>query len=135
MGKLSLLKAAAVGLAFYGAMAGASHAADIVGLITKTEGNPFFVKMREGAQAKAKELGLDLHTFAGESLRLTDESRLRAAEVLQRVVAHHQHGRAGGVLGGHDSESIQGRALGCFPLTAKVIPQGDTDVGGWWHHM
>ena len=31
----------------------------IVGLITKTEGNPFFVKMREGAQAKADELGLD----------------------------------------------------------------------------
>ncbi|HEV7253807.1 MAG TPA: sugar ABC transporter substrate-binding protein [Mesorhizobium sp.] len=38
----------------------------IVGLITKTEGNPFFVKMREGAQAKADELGLDLRTFAGK---------------------------------------------------------------------
>src|SRR5262249_30072012 len=38
----------------------------IVGLITKTEGNPFFVKMREGAQAKAEELGLDLRTYAGE---------------------------------------------------------------------
>lgn len=41
-------------------------AADVVGLITKTEGNPFFVKMREGAQAKAKELGLTLQTFAGK---------------------------------------------------------------------
>ncbi|MBB5751771.1 sugar ABC transporter substrate-binding protein [Prosthecomicrobium pneumaticum] len=41
-------------------------AQDVVGLITKTEGNPFFVKMREGAQAKAKELGLDLRTFAGK---------------------------------------------------------------------
>ena len=29
----------------------------IIGLITKTESNPFFVKMREGAQAKADELG------------------------------------------------------------------------------
>lgn len=37
----------------------------IVGLITKTEGNPFFVKMREGAQERAEELGLDLRTFAG----------------------------------------------------------------------
>jgi fructose transport system substrate-binding protein len=38
----------------------------VVGLITKTENNPFFVKMREGAQAKAAELGLDLRTFAGK---------------------------------------------------------------------
>ena len=38
----------------------------IVGLITKTEGNPFFVKMREGAQEKAKELGITLQTYAGK---------------------------------------------------------------------
>jgi fructose transport system substrate-binding protein len=37
----------------------------IVGLITKTNANPFFAKMKEGAAAKAKELGVDLHTFAG----------------------------------------------------------------------
>ncbi len=37
----------------------------IVGLITKTETNPFFVKMKEGAQAKANELGLKLMTGAG----------------------------------------------------------------------
>ncbi len=38
----------------------------LVGLITKTEGNPFFVKMREGAQEKASELGLKLQTYAGK---------------------------------------------------------------------
>jgi fructose transport system substrate-binding protein len=38
----------------------------IVGLITKTNTNPFFVKMREGAQAKAKALGVELRTFAGK---------------------------------------------------------------------
>ncbi|MBN9510096.1 MAG: sugar ABC transporter substrate-binding protein [Alphaproteobacteria bacterium] len=38
----------------------------IVGLITKTNNNPFFVKMREGAAAKAKELGVTLQTFAGK---------------------------------------------------------------------
>lgn len=43
-----------------------AYAQDVVGLITKTEGNPFFVKMREGAQAKAAELGLSLQTFAGK---------------------------------------------------------------------
>src|SRR6185312_11350775 len=66
MDKFKILKAMATGLVLYGAMASTSYAADIVGLITKTEGNPFFVKMREGAQAKAKELGLDLRTFAGK---------------------------------------------------------------------
>ena len=35
-------------------------------LITKTETNPFFVKMKEGAQAKAAELGVDLKAYAGK---------------------------------------------------------------------
>lgn len=39
---------------------------ETIGLITKTETNPFFVKMREGAQAKAKELGITLITAAGK---------------------------------------------------------------------
>jgi fructose transport system substrate-binding protein len=38
----------------------------LVGLITKTDNNPFFVKMREGAQAKADELGLKFQAFAGK---------------------------------------------------------------------
>ena len=41
------------------ALCGAAQAADISAcLITKTDTNPFFVKMREGATAKAKELGI-----------------------------------------------------------------------------
>ncbi|MGB3554378.1 MAG: sugar ABC transporter substrate-binding protein [Jannaschia sp.] len=35
-------------------------------LITKTDTNPFFVKMKEGATAKAEELGIELKTFAGQ---------------------------------------------------------------------
>ncbi|HEY4202937.1 MAG TPA: sugar ABC transporter substrate-binding protein [Devosiaceae bacterium] len=67
MGRLNLLKVSLAGAVMFGLMASSSaYAADIVGLITKTEGNPFFVKMREGAQAKATELGLDLRTFAGK---------------------------------------------------------------------
>lgn len=46
--------------------AGTASAADIVGLITKTNTNPFFVKMKEGAEAKAQELGLELRSFAGK---------------------------------------------------------------------
>jgi fructose transport system substrate-binding protein len=36
-----------------------------VGLITKTDTNPFFVKMKEGATAEAKKLGVKLLTGAG----------------------------------------------------------------------
>ncbi|WP_425342134.1 sugar ABC transporter substrate-binding protein [Jiella mangrovi] len=35
-------------------------------LITKTDINPFFVKMKEGATEKAKELGVKLSTYAGK---------------------------------------------------------------------
>ncbi len=51
------------------AMAGGAHAAAhsvSACLITKTDTNPFFVKMKEGATAKAEELGVDLKTFAGK---------------------------------------------------------------------
>jgi fructose transport system substrate-binding protein len=39
----------------------------IIGLITKTNTNPFFVKMKEGAEAKAKELGVTLQAYAGKA--------------------------------------------------------------------
>ena len=67
MSKLRLLKIALAGAVVGGLLAGsAAYAADTVGLITKTETNPFFVKMREGAEAKAKELGVTLITAAGK---------------------------------------------------------------------
>jgi fructose transport system substrate-binding protein len=37
-----------------------------IGLITKTESNPFFVKMREGAKAQAKKENVKLLTAAGK---------------------------------------------------------------------
>ena len=43
-----------------------AYAADIIGLITKTEGNPYFVKMRQGAQAEAQKLGITLKSYAGK---------------------------------------------------------------------
>jgi len=48
------------------AMSGAAMAQDVSAcLITKTDTNPFFVKMREGAEAKAAELGITLNSYAG----------------------------------------------------------------------
>lgn len=49
------------------AAAGGSGGEIVIGLITKTETNPFFVKMKEGAQSKADELGVKLLTGAGAS--------------------------------------------------------------------
>ena len=51
----------------------------IVGLITKTETNPFFIKMKEGAQAKADELGVTLMTAAG-TIDGDNESQVTAIE-------------------------------------------------------
>jgi fructose transport system substrate-binding protein len=52
-----------------------------VGLITKTDTNPFFVKMKEGAQSKAQELGVDLQSFAGKKDG-DNESQVAAIESL-----------------------------------------------------
>jgi len=74
-------KATAASAVLLGLASGSAYAQEIVGLITKTEGNPFFVKMREGAQAKAQELGLELRTFAGE-FDGDNESQIAAIESL-----------------------------------------------------
>lgn len=67
------------------AMFSAPHAfsADktIVGLITKTNTNPFFVKMKEGAEAKANELGMELRSFAGR-YDGDNDSQIQAVENL-----------------------------------------------------
>ncbi len=63
------LKATLASAVVLAAMTGAGAIAQdkpVIGLITKTETNPFFVKMREGAQQKADELGIELLTAAGE---------------------------------------------------------------------
>jgi fructose transport system substrate-binding protein len=65
--KLGMLSAAAIAALSVGMMGAPSFAAEtLIGLVTKTNTNPFFVKMREGAQAKAKELGVTLQAYAGK---------------------------------------------------------------------
>ena len=59
-----LLVTSAVALA---ALATSATADDISAcLITKTDTNPFFVKMREGATARAEEMGITLNSYAGK---------------------------------------------------------------------
>jgi fructose transport system substrate-binding protein len=52
-----------------------------VGLITKTNTNPFFVKMKEGASSEASKLGINLQTFAGKQDG-DNESQVQAVENL-----------------------------------------------------
>jgi fructose transport system substrate-binding protein len=60
---------------------GSSSGGAVVGLITKTDTNPFFVKMKAGAQAEAKKQGVELQTFAGKQDG-DNESQVQAIENL-----------------------------------------------------
>ncbi|MCM2401197.1 sugar ABC transporter substrate-binding protein [Rhizobium sp. S153] len=63
----SLIAAALSTLTLGVVFAAPASAADVSAcLITKTDTNPFFVKMKEGATAKAKELGVTLKSYAGK---------------------------------------------------------------------
>ena len=50
----------------FASIAGVAAAETGACLVTKTDTNPFFVKMKEGASAKAAEMGITLSTFAGK---------------------------------------------------------------------
>ena len=66
--KLAILSTAAAAALSIALMSAPAAAADtIIGLITKTNTNPFFVKMKEGAEKKAKELGVTLQAYAGKA--------------------------------------------------------------------
>jgi fructose transport system substrate-binding protein len=80
--KKALLKSTVFGAAAMALMAFAApaSAADVGAcLITKTDSNPFFVKMKEGATAKANELGVQLKAYAGK-IDGDNESQVAAIE-------------------------------------------------------
>jgi fructose transport system substrate-binding protein len=65
--KFGILSTAAIAALSIAMTSAPTFAAEtLVGLITKTNTNPFFVKMKEGAEAKAKELGVTLQSYAGK---------------------------------------------------------------------
>ena len=72
--------AAIVALAAAG---GASAAEPVIGLITKTETNPFFVKMKEGAEAEAKAKGAKLLSGAGK----TDGDNAGQVTAMENMIA------------------------------------------------
>ena len=72
---------------------------DVVGLITKTDTNPFFVQMKKGAQSEAKKQGLELQTFAGKQDG-DNESQVQAIENLM------SYGAKGFLITPNDSKAI-----------------------------
>ncbi|MGS1095796.1 substrate-binding domain-containing protein [Aquamicrobium terrae] len=75
--KTALFCATAFGVASLAAPASAQEIGAC--LITKTDTNPFFVKMKEGATAKAQELGVNLKSYAGK-IDGDSESQVAAIE-------------------------------------------------------
>ncbi|MEY2961429.1 MAG: hypothetical protein RLZ60_1259 [Pseudomonadota bacterium] len=79
-----LLAGSALALvAMSGAAMAKSHSAGTLCLITKNNTNPFFVKMREGAEARANELGMNLMAFAG----VTDGDAAPQISAIENCVA------------------------------------------------
>ena len=74
-----LLASSALALASMSGVAMADGHGVSACLITKTDTNPFFVKMREGAQAAADELGITLNAYAGQ-IDGDNESQVAAIE-------------------------------------------------------
>jgi fructose transport system substrate-binding protein len=87
--KKSIITAAVGALALGVAFSAPAMAADVSAcLITKTDTNPFFVKMKEGATAKAKELGINLKAYAG---KIDGDSESQVAAI-ESCIADHAKG-------------------------------------------
>lgn len=77
-----------------------TFAADpIVCLVTKTDTNPFFVKMKEGARSRASELGMKLQSYAG---KLDGDNSTQVAAIESCIAA----GAKGILLTPSDSRAI-----------------------------
>ena len=63
---MKLKATALLGAAALALIAGSVSAADLACLITKNNTNPFFVKMKQGAEEAATAAGLDFQAYAGE---------------------------------------------------------------------
>lgn len=108
--------------------AGAAQAADGACLITKTDTNPFFAKMKEGAQAKAQELGMELKTYAGK----IDGDHETQQQAMESCIAA---GVKGILITASDTKAIvdsvkQARDAGILviALDTPLEPAGSTDA-------
>jgi len=114
--KVGLFTTAAAFALSMGMLAAPAHAAgEVVGLVTKTNTNPFFVKMKEGFEAKAKELGLTPQSYAGKA----DGDNDGQVKAIEQLIAA---GAKGILLVPSDSTAIvptvkKARAAGIIVIT------------------
>ena len=94
-----LLAGSALALVACTGMASAGSHGVSACLITKTETNPFFVKMREGAAAKAEELGVTLNTYSGK----IDGDHETQVQAIETCIAN---GASGILITASDTSSI-----------------------------
>ena len=100
----------------------------VIGLITKTETNPFFVKMKEGAEAAAKAKGAKLLSGAGK----TDGDNAGQVTAMENMIAA---GAKTILITPSDSKAIvpsieKARAKGVMviALDSPTDPQDATDA-------
>ncbi|MFK7744233.1 MAG: sugar ABC transporter substrate-binding protein [Roseobacter sp.] len=94
-----LIAGTALGLIAMASTASADGHSVSACLITKTDTNPFFVKMREGAAAKAEELGISLNSYAGK----VDGDHETQVQAIETCIAN---GANGILLAASDTSSI-----------------------------
>lgn len=97
-----------------------------VGLITKTDTNPYFVKMREGAAQAAKSSNVDLSTAAGKF----DGDNASQVTALENMVAS---GVKGVLITPNDSKAIvpaieKARAKGVLVIALDTPPEPQSAV-------
>ena len=78
---------------------GASGGGTLVGLVTKTDTNPFFVKMKEGAQKAASSSGATVQSFAGKQ----DGDNQSQVDAIENLIAS---GAKGILITPSDSKAI-----------------------------
>ena len=111
----------------------------IVGLITKEYTNPFFVKMKQGAEAKAKELGVDFRSLAGKS----DGDNAGQVDAIERLMNAGAKAILMSTIGAHMSEGVpfgsiyrstfscQTISLHKLSLSPRTWPRGNAFIKGW----
>ena len=110
------------------AASSAFAAEPVIGLITKTETNPFFVKMKEGATAEAKAKGAKLLSGAGK----TDGDNAGQVAAMENMIAA---GAKTILITPSDSKAIipsikkaQAKGVMVIALDSPTDPQEGTDA-------
>ena len=127
-GKVGVTTAALLMLVTACGGGGSSGGGTLVGLVTKTDTNPFFVKMKEGAQQAASAAGATVQSFAGKQ----DGDNQAQVDAIENLIAS---GAKGILITPSDSKAIvpsvdKARAAGLLviALDTQLEPANAADA-------